>query len=36
MWDDRRLMDEWLNEHGRLLEQADFAGVQVRHYELVR
>lgn len=36
MWDSRRLMDAWLNEHAQLLEQEEFTGVQVRHYEIVR
>ncbi|NJN81397.1 MAG: hypothetical protein HC802_03355 [Caldilineaceae bacterium] len=34
MWDQRRLMDEWLEEHGEVVDQADFHGVQVRHYRL--
>ncbi|MCC6455658.1 MAG: hypothetical protein IT328_11980 [Caldilineaceae bacterium] len=36
MWDQRHLMDEWLDEQGELLDQADFHGVQVRHYRLHR
>jgi hypothetical protein len=27
-------MDQWLDEHGELIEQAEFHGVQVRHYTL--
>ena len=34
MWDARHLMDEWLDLHGELVEQAAFHGVQVRHYRL--
>lgn len=34
MWDQRRLMVAWLEQHGTLLEQADFHGVQVRHIAL--
>jgi uncharacterized membrane protein len=34
MWDNRHLMDQWLDEHGELIDQADFHGVQVRHYRL--
>jgi hypothetical protein len=34
MWDQRHLMDQWLEQHGELLDQADFHGVQVRHYRL--
>jgi hypothetical protein len=34
MWDQRHLMDQWLDEHGELIDQADFHGVQVRHYRL--
>ena len=34
MWDARRLMDEWLNAHGRVVEQVDFPGVGVRRYVL--
>jgi hypothetical protein len=36
MWDQRRLMDAWLYEHGELVDQADFLGVQVRRYRLTR
>jgi hypothetical protein len=36
MWDQRHLMDEWLEEQGDLIDQADFNGVQVRHYRLHR
>jgi hypothetical protein len=34
MWDQRHLMDQWLEQHGELIDQADFHGVQVRHYRL--
>jgi hypothetical protein len=34
MWDQRHLMDQWLEEQGELIDQADFHGVQVRHYRL--
>jgi uncharacterized membrane protein len=34
MWDRRRLMDEWLDRHGVVTDQADFLGVQVRAYRL--
>ena len=34
MWDQRHLMEEWLDAHGTLLDAADYHGVQVRHYEL--
>jgi 4-amino-4-deoxy-L-arabinose transferase-like glycosyltransferase len=34
MWDQRHLMDEWLNEHGEVVEQADFHGMQIRHYRM--
>jgi uncharacterized membrane protein len=32
MWDQRHLMDQWLDQHGELVDQAIFHGVQVRHY----
>jgi len=34
MWDQRGLMGAWLAQHATLLEQADFHGVQVLHYQL--
>jgi mannosyltransferase len=34
MWDARHLMDEWLDQHGTVLEQAEFHGAQVKHYVL--
>ncbi len=34
MWDQRYLMDEWLNEHGDVVDAADFHGAQVRRYLL--
>jgi 4-amino-4-deoxy-L-arabinose transferase-like glycosyltransferase len=35
MWDARHLVQAWLESHGELIEQADFHGVQARHYRLV-
>lgn len=35
MWDQRRLMDEWLAAHGRIIEQVDFPGARVVRYELL-
>jgi mannosyltransferase len=34
MWDARHLMDEWLDQHGTVLDQAEFLGTQVKHYRL--
>jgi hypothetical protein len=34
MWDTRRLLDEWLNQHGSVVEQMDFPGVGVRRYNM--
>ena len=34
MWDQRQLMDQWLDEHGEVVDKMDFHGVQVRHYRL--
>lgn len=34
MWDQRRLMDEWLKQHGTLEEVADFPGAQVLKFHL--
>lgn len=34
MWDTRHLMDAWLNEHGQLVDKAEFHGVHARHYQL--
>lgn len=34
MWDQRRLMDEWLATHGTLGEEKPFAGVTVRRYQI--
>jgi hypothetical protein len=34
MWDARRLMDEWLEQHGVVIDQKDFPGVAVRRYQL--
>lgn len=34
MWDQRHLMEKWLNAHGTLQDSADFHGVQVRRYSL--
>jgi len=36
MWDNRYLMDTWLDEHGDLIEQLNFHGTEVRHYLLTR
>jgi hypothetical protein len=35
MWDQRNLMEKWLAQHGVLLEQAGFHGVQVLHYQIL-
>ena len=34
MWDARHLMEEWLDQHGTVIDQAEFHGAQVRHYQL--
>ena len=34
MWDQRHLMDQWLEAQGELIDKADFHGVQVRRYRL--
>jgi uncharacterized membrane protein len=34
MWDARHLMDEWLEQHGQVIDRAEFHGVQVKAYEL--
>ncbi len=34
MWDSRHLMDEWLDQHGTVVDQAEFLGTQVKHYRL--
>lgn len=34
MWDSRRLLDAWLAQHGTLVEQRNFPGVQVQRYQL--
>jgi hypothetical protein len=34
MWDQRHLMQEWLESRGTPADQADFHGVQVRRYLL--
>lgn len=34
MWDARHLMREWLDAHSTIIDQAEFHGVQVRHYRL--
>ncbi len=34
MWDSRRLLDEWLNQHGIVVEQLELPGVAVRRYHL--
>jgi hypothetical protein len=35
MWDQRRLMEEWLAAHGRIIEQVEFPGARVVRYELL-
>ncbi|MEX1018217.1 MAG: hypothetical protein WDZ49_01085 [Litorilinea sp.] len=34
MWDSRNLLDRWLEANAELLDRADFAGVEARHYRL--
>ncbi|MFN8491128.1 MAG: glycosyltransferase family 39 protein [Caldilineaceae bacterium] len=34
MWDARHLMDEWLDQHGEVVDQAEFLGTQVKHYQM--
>lgn len=34
MWDSRRLLERWLDENGAIIDSADFAGVQARHYRI--
>jgi mannosyltransferase len=34
MWDSRHLMDQWLDEHGTMIDSATFHGAQMRLYEL--
>lgn len=34
MWDARHLMDQWLDAHGALIDQAEFHGSQAKLYEL--
>mgnify|MGYP000899777909 CR=1 FL=1 len=34
MWDSRQLMNEWLNQHGTVVEKSDFPGVTVLRYEM--
>jgi hypothetical protein len=34
MWDARHLMDEWLDQHGQVIDQAEFHGAQVKRYKL--
>lgn len=34
MWDARHLMRAWLDSHGTIVDQAEFHGVQARHYRL--
>jgi drug/metabolite transporter superfamily protein YnfA len=34
MWDSRRLMEQWLEEHGDVIARAAFVGVQARRYRL--
>jgi len=34
MWDSRQLMNEWLNQHGTVVEKTDFPGVTVLRYQM--
>jgi 4-amino-4-deoxy-L-arabinose transferase-like glycosyltransferase len=34
MWDSRRLLDEWLNQHGTVVDEVDLPGVTVRRYQM--
>ncbi len=34
MWDERHVLEEWLNRHARLTDRADFLRVTVMRYEL--
>jgi uncharacterized membrane protein len=34
MWDSRRLMDEWLDARGTVVEELDLPGVMVRRYQI--
>lgn len=34
MWDQRHLLRQWLNAHGRVTYQAAFAQVEITHYQL--
>ncbi|MDQ3248094.1 MAG: glycosyltransferase family 39 protein [Chloroflexota bacterium] len=34
MWDARHLMDEWLEQHGTVVDRAEFHGAQVKQYRL--
>ncbi len=34
MWDARQLMNEWLNQHGTVVEKAEFPGVTVLRYQM--
>ena len=36
MWDQRRMMDDWLATHATLAEEKPFAGVTVRRYEMYK
>lgn len=33
-WDSRRLMDDWLEKNGQIVDQQIFHGIEVREYEL--
>jgi hypothetical protein len=35
MWDERRLVRGWLDEHARRVDEAHFTGVDVYHYQLI-
>jgi hypothetical protein len=34
MWDERHVLENWLNAHGRITDRADYVYVSVVHYEL--
>ena len=34
LWDDRRMMEHWLQQHGALEDQKTFAGVTVQQYRM--
>jgi hypothetical protein len=34
LWDSRHLMDDWLNQRGKVVAEVDFPGVAVRRYQI--